>query len=112
MNKGLKRRREVVSDLIIYQSQIDSSAVAEYRNVRMVDSKKVAGRDRRVQQLFGRLAKADSRKKEPRRASDKKRLRRRLRNWHVCNSAIVRRESHTLRAPLRRGAPSCLKMVL
>jgi hypothetical protein len=62
--KGLKRRREVVSDLIIYQSQIDSSVAAEYRNVRMVDGKEVAGRDRRVEQLFGRLAKADSRKKE------------------------------------------------
>ncbi len=63
-DKGLKRRREVVSDLIIYQSQLDSSAAAEYRNVRMVDGKEVAGRDRRVEQLFGRLAKADSKKKE------------------------------------------------
>ncbi|MFL6253732.1 MAG: hypothetical protein ACJ74T_01795 [Pyrinomonadaceae bacterium] len=62
--EGLKRRREVVSDLIIYQSQLDSSVTAEYRNVRMVDGKEVAGRDRRVEQLFGRLAKADSRKKE------------------------------------------------
>jgi hypothetical protein len=62
--EGLKRRREVVSDLIIYQSQLDASAMFEYRNVRMVDGKAVAGRDRRVEQLFGRLAKADSRKKE------------------------------------------------
>jgi hypothetical protein len=62
--EGLKRRREVVSDLIIYQSQLDSSVAAEYRNVRVVDGKEVAGRDRRVEQLFGRLAKADSRKKE------------------------------------------------
>ncbi len=63
-DKGLKRRREVVSDLIVYQSQIDGSAVVEYRNVRLVDGKQVAGRDRRVEQLFKRLAKADSRKKE------------------------------------------------
>jgi hypothetical protein len=62
--EGLKRRREVVSDLIIYQSQIDGSVAAEYRNVRLVDGREVAGRDRRVEQLFGRLAKADSRKKE------------------------------------------------
>ncbi|HEX6184473.1 MAG TPA: hypothetical protein VFZ44_11375 [Pyrinomonadaceae bacterium] len=61
---GLKRRREVVSDLIIYQSQLDSAAMFEYRNVRMVDGKPVSGRERRVEQLFGRLAKADSRKKE------------------------------------------------
>jgi hypothetical protein len=63
-DEGLKRRREVVSDLIIYQSQLDSSAAVEYRNVRVVDGRPVAGRDRRVEQLFGRLAKADSRKKE------------------------------------------------
>jgi hypothetical protein len=63
-DEGMKRRREVVSDLIIYQSQLDSSVAVEYRNVRMVDGKPVAGRDRRVEQLFGRLAKADSRKKE------------------------------------------------
>jgi hypothetical protein len=63
-DEGLKRRREIVSDLIIYQSQMDSSAAVEYRNVREVDGKAVAGRDRRVEQLFGRLAKADSRKKE------------------------------------------------
>jgi hypothetical protein len=62
--EGLKRRREVVSDLIIYQSQLDSSVTAEYRNVRVVDGKPVAGRDRRVEQLFGRVAKADSMKKE------------------------------------------------
>jgi hypothetical protein len=63
-DEGLKRRREVVSDLIIYQSQLDGSSMFEYRNVRSVDGKVVAGRDRRVEQLFGRLAKADSRKKE------------------------------------------------
>jgi hypothetical protein len=62
--EGLKRRREVVSDLIIYQSQLDGSSMFEYRNVRAVDGKPVAGRDRRVEQLFGRLARADSRKKE------------------------------------------------
>jgi hypothetical protein len=61
---GVERRREVVSDLIIYQSQLDSSSMVEYRNVRMVDGKAVAGRDRRVERLFGRLAKADSIKKE------------------------------------------------
>ncbi|MDT5271523.1 MAG: hypothetical protein QOH49_3709 [Acidobacteriota bacterium] len=63
-DKGLNRRREIVSDLIIYQSQLDNSFMAEYRNVRAVDGKEVAGRDRRVEQLFGRLAKVDSTKKE------------------------------------------------
>lgn len=63
-DEGVKRRREVVSDLIIYPSQQDSSSMFEYRNVRAVDGRAVAGRDRRVEQLFGRLAKADSRKNE------------------------------------------------
>ncbi|HEX8248880.1 MAG TPA: hypothetical protein VF599_11950 [Pyrinomonadaceae bacterium] len=63
---AVKRRREVVSDLIIYQSQTDDSATAmvEYRNVRLVDGKAVTERDRRAEKLFERLAKADSRKKE------------------------------------------------
>jgi len=63
-NEGLKRRREVVSDLIIYQSQLNNSFMAEYRNVRAVDGKAVAGRERRVEQLFGRLARADTARKE------------------------------------------------
>ena len=63
-NKGVERRREVVSDLIVYQSQLNASAMFEYRNVRLVDGKPVAGRERRVEQLFGRLSKADSFKKE------------------------------------------------
>lgn len=62
--EGLKRRREIVSDLIIYQSQLDNSSMVEYRNVRVVDGKTVAGRDRRVEQLFGRLSRADSARKE------------------------------------------------
>lgn len=68
-DEGLKRRREVVSDLIIYQSQLDTSVMFEYRNVRAVDGKPVSGRDRRVEQLFGRLTKADSMKKELERIS-------------------------------------------
>lgn len=68
-DEGLKRRREVVSDLIVYQSQLDASSMFEYRNVRVVDGKEVAKRDRRVEQLFGRLAKSDSMKKELERIS-------------------------------------------
>jgi hypothetical protein len=60
----LKRQRRIVSDLIIYQSQLDSSSMSEYRNVRMVDGVTVAKRDERLINLFSRLAKADSVKKE------------------------------------------------
>jgi hypothetical protein len=60
----LKRQRRIVSELVIYQSQLDTSLTAEYRNVRSVDGVSVAKREERLVNLFGRLAKADSVKKE------------------------------------------------
>lgn len=60
----LKRQRRVVSDLLIYQSQLDASLAAEYRYVREVDGVAVAKREERLVSLFNRLAKADSVKKE------------------------------------------------
>ena len=60
----LKRQRRIVSDFIVYQSQLDSSSMAEYRNVRVVDGVAVAKREQRLVNLFNRLAKADSVKKE------------------------------------------------
>ena len=63
-DKGIKRRREIVSDLIVYQSPLDNSAMFEYRNVRLVDGKAVAGRNNRAEQLFARIAKAKSLKNE------------------------------------------------
>ncbi|HEV2881330.1 MAG TPA: hypothetical protein VGX24_08655 [Pyrinomonadaceae bacterium] len=60
----LKRQRRIVSELVIYQSQLDSSLAAEYRNVRSVDGVTVAKREKRLVSLFDKLAKADSVKKE------------------------------------------------
>jgi hypothetical protein len=60
----LKRQRRIVSDLIIYQSQLDPASMSEYRDVRSVDGRAVAKREERLVNLFGRLAKADSVKKE------------------------------------------------
>lgn len=60
----LKRQRRVVSDLIIYQSQLDAALTTEYRYVRVVDGVAVAKREERLVNLFKRLAKADSVKKE------------------------------------------------
>jgi hypothetical protein len=60
----LKRQRRIISDLIIYQSQLDPSSMSEYRNVRLVDGRTVAKREERLVNLFNRLAKADSVKKE------------------------------------------------
>jgi hypothetical protein len=60
----LKRQRRIVSDLIIYQSQLDASVTVEYRNARAVDGAPVAKRDERLVNLFERLTKAGSIKKE------------------------------------------------
>ena len=60
----LKRQRRIVSELVIYQSQLDTSMTAEYRYVRVVDGVAVAKREERLMNLFNRLAKADSVKKE------------------------------------------------
>ena len=60
----LKKRRRIVSELVIYQSQLDASSTAEYRYVREVDGKAVAKREERLVNLFKRLAKADSVEKE------------------------------------------------
>ena len=60
----LERQRRIVSDLVIYQSQFDPSLTAEYRNVRSVDGVALEKREERLVNLFDRLAKADSVKKE------------------------------------------------
>lgn len=60
----LKRRRRIVSELVIYQSHLDTSLTVEYRNVREVDGAAVAKREEKLVTLFNRLAKADSVKKE------------------------------------------------
>ena len=52
----LIRRREIVSDFIVYQSRFDKGVAAEYRNVREVDKVVVPGREERVLRLFKRLA--------------------------------------------------------
>jgi hypothetical protein len=60
----LKRQRRIVSDLIIYQSQLNTSLTAEYRYVREVDGVAIKNREEKLVNLFKRLAKADSVKKE------------------------------------------------
>lgn len=65
----LKRQRRIVSDLIIYQSQLDASQAVEYRYVREVDGKAVAKREERLVKLFKGLTKAESVKKELERIS-------------------------------------------
>ncbi len=51
----LERRRQIVSDLIVYQSQLGEASATEYRNVRAVDGRAVSRRDERAVSLFARL---------------------------------------------------------
>lgn len=60
-SKGLLiRRREIVSDFVVYQSRFDKGVTAEYRNVREVDKVQVPGREERVLKLFKKLASSSS----------------------------------------------------
>ncbi|MCA1557361.1 MAG: hypothetical protein LC731_02345 [Acidobacteria bacterium] len=56
----LIRRREIVSDFVVYQSRFDKGVAAEYRNVREVDKVPVPGREERVMKLFRKLANSSS----------------------------------------------------
>lgn len=62
-----ERRRQIVSDLIVYESQLDAASATEYRNVRVVDGRAVARRDERALSLFERLNRARSVRDELRR---------------------------------------------
>jgi hypothetical protein len=60
-SKGkLIKRREIISDFVVYQSRFDRGVTAEYRNVREVDKVSVPGREERVLRLFKRLASTTS----------------------------------------------------
>src|SRR4051812_34549698 len=56
----LAERRQVLSDFVVYRSQLDNGSVAEYRDVRAVDGAPIAGRERRVFALFERGTSASS----------------------------------------------------
>jgi Sec-independent protein translocase protein TatA len=64
-NQGkLKKQRRIASDLVIYQSQLDPTAMVEYRDVKSVDGVAVKKRESRLMGLLNKSAKADSMKKE------------------------------------------------
>ena len=60
----LKKQRRIASDLFIYQSQLDPTAMVEYRDVKSVDGVAVKKREARLMSLLNKSAKADSVKKE------------------------------------------------
>jgi hypothetical protein len=48
----LSRTRRIVSDLVVYQAQIDNASIAEYRDVREVDGAPVPGREGRLEKMI------------------------------------------------------------
>jgi hypothetical protein len=56
----LVKRREILSDFVVYQSRFNKEVAAEYRNVREVDKAEVPGREERVMRLFKKLAATNS----------------------------------------------------
>lgn len=58
------RRRQIVSDLIVYRSVLDNGSMAEYRDVRTVDGAPVEGRQERVVALFERQSRSGSVREE------------------------------------------------
>ena len=65
----ISQHREIVSDLIVYRSQVDRGSISEYRDVKSVDGVAVAGREQRVLALFERGEKAGSARDELTRVS-------------------------------------------
>jgi hypothetical protein len=60
----IKKRREIVSDLVVYQSSRDAAGTAEYRDVRSVDGKAVEKRSKRALDVLTRASQSTSTKKE------------------------------------------------
>lgn len=69
-NGKLKTQRLVVSDFVLYESQVEQGNATEYRNVREVDGKAVSNRDKRATALFERIGKAKSTSDELKRIDD------------------------------------------
>jgi len=58
------KQRRISSDLIIYQSQLDPSAMIEYRDVKSVNGVAIKKREARLVSLLNKSAKADTVNKE------------------------------------------------
>jgi hypothetical protein len=56
----VKKRRTLVSTFIVYQFSRDEQAIAEFRNIVSVDGRKVNDSDKRAQEFFEDISKADS----------------------------------------------------
>jgi hypothetical protein len=61
---GVKKKTAVNSTFIVYQLTKDQNQVVEFRNVLSVDGKPVADADRRAQDFFMKVVKAETSRKE------------------------------------------------
>jgi len=59
-NGRVKNSRKILSDLIIYEAENDKGNLAEYRNVREVNGKKIKDSEIRTVKVFAQLADAKS----------------------------------------------------
>jgi hypothetical protein len=85
----LDKRREIVSDLVVYRASRDGKdVVTEYRDVRAVDGKLVKGGPERALTLLTRASKAESLEKELE-AINRETFRYEFRQRHLRNLAIV-----------------------
>jgi hypothetical protein len=64
---SISRRRVVVSDFVVYVSQVDGGSLTEFRDVLEVDGRPVANHQQRVLTLLGKQARAKSVREELRR---------------------------------------------
>lgn len=56
----IKKRKTILSDLIVYEPETGEGKLGEFRNVREVDGKKIKNSDKRTIKLFSELANAKS----------------------------------------------------
>jgi hypothetical protein len=90
----IEKRREIVSDLLVYQSQSprDGKTVAtEYRDIRLVDGKAVKNRGERALTLLTKAARAESLDKELEaidRETWRYEFRRHLRGFTISQAAV------------------------
>ena len=61
---AIKKQREIVGDLLVYQSSRDAEQTAEYRDVRAVDGKALEKRSNRVVDLLSKASKSSSLRSE------------------------------------------------
>lgn len=91
---GVDKRRQIVSDLLVYRSPGDGRATTEYRDVKVVDGKAIENRGERALKLVTRASSAKSIDKELEainRETSRYEFRRHLRGYAIQQGGILKR---------------------